>query len=65
MWMSETQIDIKPFARLVWDRLGEAAIFGSEPESDEEDEGEEIDLALPEVNDDPTEAVTMRESIMT
>ena len=57
MWDRESRIDIKPFARLAWDRLGEDGIFGT-PEKEEPDV-EEIDLALPEVND-PTEAVTMR-----
>jgi hypothetical protein len=57
MWERESLIDIKPFARLAWDRLGEAGIFG-EPENEEPDV-EEIDLSLPEVND-PTEAATVR-----
>jgi hypothetical protein len=28
IWERDQRIAIKPFARLVWDRLGEAAIFG-------------------------------------
>lgn len=57
MWEHESRIDIKPFARLAWDRLGEEGIFGT-PEKEDPDV-EEIDLALPEVND-PTEAATVR-----
>ncbi len=49
-WAPEEYIEVKPFARLLWDRLGEASLFGdlSEPV-------EEIDLALPGVDDpDPS-----------
>lgn len=58
MWDGGTRIDVKPFARLAWDRLGEAGIFGEEGSRSEPDE-EEIDLSLPEV-DDPGEAATLR-----
>ena len=50
MWDRDQHIAIKPFARLMWDRLGEAAIFGDAPEATKEPDAEEIDLALPEVN---------------
>lgn len=45
-WDADERIEIKPFARLLWDRVGEGRIFGdlSEPV-------EEIDLALPEMNE--------------
>ncbi|MDY3559750.1 hypothetical protein R5W23_000908 [Gemmata sp. JC673] len=45
-WAVQEHIEVKPFARLLWERLGEAHLFGdlSEPV-------EEIDLALPGVND--------------
>lgn len=36
-WEAGERIEIKPFARLVWDKLGEAAIFGDEPENPTED----------------------------
>jgi hypothetical protein len=49
-WDHGTRIAIKPFARLVWDRLGEAAIFGDEPEAEAVEE-EDVDLALPGVNE--------------
>lgn len=53
-WDLDERIEIKPFARLLWDRVGEAQIFGdlSEPV-------EEIDLALPGM-DDPEGAPTER-----
>jgi hypothetical protein len=56
MWDRDQRIAIKPFARLVWDRLGEAAIFGEGPATVDEDD---IDLALPTV-DAPDEAETVR-----
>jgi hypothetical protein len=46
-WEAEQRIAIRPFARLVWDRLGEAVIFGDEPPKAEE---VDIDLALPEAH---------------
>jgi hypothetical protein len=62
MWDRDQHIAIKPFARLVWDRLGEAALFGDEPpkakNGDEVDE-DDIELALPEV-DVPDEAETVQ-----
>jgi hypothetical protein len=36
-WEAAERIEIKPFARLVWDKLGEAAIFGDEPENPTDD----------------------------
>lgn len=58
-WEGGEHIEIKPFARIVWDRLGEAAIFGDAGEPEPE---EEIDLALPEVNaTQPTAAATVPE----
>jgi hypothetical protein len=50
MWSLNERIAIKPFAKLVWERLGEAAIFGSAPEKSFTQPEEEIDLSLPEVN---------------
>ena len=47
MWDRDQHIAIKPFARLVWDRLGEAGIFGDEPEREVEPD---IDLSLPGAN---------------
>lgn len=47
-WEAAEHIEIKPLARLIWDRLGEAAIFGDAPE--EEDAADAIDLSLPDVN---------------
>jgi hypothetical protein len=73
-WDGDSAIEVKPFARLAWNRLGEAAIFGEEPEEEESHEveaggeeaaeanaavEEEIDLSLPDVND-PDEVVTVR-----
>jgi hypothetical protein len=55
-WERDQHIAIKPFARLVWDRLGEAAIFGEVPAPVDKDE---IDLAVPEVNA-PEAAETVR-----
>jgi hypothetical protein len=53
MWDRDQRIAIKPFARLAWDRLGEAALFGDAPEPGGGDGGNEdaIDLARPEVNE--------------
>lgn len=50
-WAPEEHIEVKPFARLLWDRLGEAHLFGdlSEPV-------EEIDLALPGADEEPAPA---------
>jgi hypothetical protein len=60
MWDRDQHVAIKPFARLVWDRLGEAAIFGDEEEKKPADpDPEEIDLSLPEVNA-PENAETVR-----
>jgi len=53
-WEADEHIEIKPFARLIWDRLGEAAIFGDAPEPDV---SEDIDLSPPEVNE-PDDVVT-------
>lgn len=57
-WEAAEHIEIKPLARLLWDRLGEAGIFGDAPEAEEEEPeqtlapaAEDIDLSLPEVND--------------
>jgi hypothetical protein len=47
MWERDRRIAVKPFARLVWDRLGEAAIFGEKPAR--ADEGV-VDLAAPGVH---------------
>ncbi len=62
-WEAGQQIEIKPFARLIWDRLGEAAIFGDAPEEagDEHPAEGDIDLSLPEVND-PDGVETVRAS---
>ncbi len=59
MWEPASPIDIKPFARLVWDKLGEAEIFGEGQEVQETEASvpeltavaEEVDLALPDVNE--------------
>ncbi|HEY1187194.1 MAG TPA: hypothetical protein VGE74_06020 [Gemmata sp.] len=45
-WGADEPIEIKPFARLLWDRIGEARIFGA-PSGPVE----EIDLALPGMDD--------------
>jgi hypothetical protein len=64
-WEAGERIEIKPFARLVWEKLGESAIFGDTPEEAEEPEGEseevseDIDLSLPGV-DAPDNAETLR-----
>lgn len=64
-WEVGERIEIKPFARIIWDKLGEAAIFGDAPADDahaedghaepaehaEPVEEVDIDLALPEVNE--------------
>ncbi|AMV28502.1 hypothetical protein VT84_29120 [Gemmata sp. SH-PL17] len=49
-WGPHEHIEIRPFARVVWDRLGEAGVFGDPPALDEDD----VDLALPGA-DDPAE----------
>jgi hypothetical protein len=59
MWDHDERIAIKPFARLVWDRLGEAGIFEPLPPQTHTEPEEEIDLAMPEVNE-PDEAATVR-----
>ena len=59
-WEAAEHIEVKPFARLIWDRLGEAAIFGDAHEEErapEPDVSEDIDLSLPEVNE-PDDVVT-------
>lgn len=50
MWSPNERIAIKPFAKLIWQRLGEAAIFGNAPPKSDAQPEEEIDLSLPEVN---------------
>ena len=57
-WEASERIEIKPFARLIWERLGEAAIFGDAPAEAapaEPVESVDIDLALPEVNESDSE----------
>lgn len=66
MWDHGSPIEVKPFARLLWDRLGESAIFGAaptheapepavaEPAAEPAAAEEEVDLALPGV-DEPEE----------
>ena len=49
-WDTGEHIEIRPFARIVWDRLGEAGVFGDPPELEEDD----VDLALPGA-DEPVE----------
>lgn len=44
VWDRAQRIAVRPFARLAWDRLGEAAIFGDAPDPDD------VDLSLPGVN---------------
>lgn len=34
-WEATRHIEVKPLARLLWDRLGEAALFGDAPEDEE------------------------------
>lgn len=58
-WEAGERVEVKPFARLIWDRLGEAAIFGDMPEAQPADESEDIDLSLPDVNE-ADEAATVR-----
>jgi|GEM_PF-2801008 len=58
-WEVNEPIEVKPFGRLVWDHIGEAGIFGEEPERGAKQDEEEIDLSLPGVND-PQEAETVR-----
>jgi hypothetical protein len=50
MWERGERIDVRPFARLVWDRLGEAAVFGDDSD-DTPAPSEDIDLALPGADD--------------
>ncbi|MBN9122319.1 MAG: hypothetical protein J0I06_24795 [Planctomycetes bacterium] len=66
-WEAGEHIEIKPFARLLWARLGEAAIFGDAPAEREHEQiaipsdeeaaiepavgSEDVDLSLPEVNE--------------
>lgn len=71
-WEAGERIEIKPFARLIWDRLGEAAIFGDAPEPEPEpelepaDESEDVDLSLPGVDaTDEVETVRMAEKTKT
>jgi len=69
-WEASERIEIKPFARLIWDRLGEVAIFGDAPEPEPEpepaDESEDIDLSLPGVDaTDEVETVRMAEKTKT
>src|SRR5262245_28752782 len=45
MWERGEGIEIKPFARLVWDRLGEAAIFGDAPDAEAEEPLAEEEIA--------------------
>jgi hypothetical protein len=56
MWERDQHIAIKPFARLVWDRLGEAALFGDPPAKPDADD---IDLSLAQV-EEPNEGETVR-----
>ena len=51
MWERGERIAIKPFARLVWDRLGEDAIFAPVEEVPEAAASDEVDLAAPGVDD--------------
>lgn len=60
MWDRESPVEVKPFARLAWDRLGEAAIFGDAPAVEPPETSvaepaaageEEVDLALPDVDE--------------
>lgn len=51
-WEAGERIEVKPLARLLWDKLGEAAIFGDAPDgADEPDVSEDIDLSQPGVDD--------------
>jgi hypothetical protein len=59
MWDLGSPIEIKPFARLAWERLGEAAIFGDAPAEEETEAAvpeataaeEEVDLSMPDVDE--------------
>jgi len=69
-WEAGERIEVKPLARLIWDRLGETAIFGDEPEAEPEAEEpaaeDDIDLSLPGVNDsDEVETVRMADKTAT
>jgi hypothetical protein len=55
MWSPNERIAIKPFAKLVWDRLGESAIFDPAPQPSFTKPEEEIDLSLPDVNEPDAE----------
>lgn len=57
MWERTERIAIKPFARLVWDRLGEDAFFA--PDKPADAAAEEVDLAHPGV-DEPGSKQTNR-----
>jgi hypothetical protein len=59
MWERGERIAIKPFAKLVWDRLGEEAIFAPAEEVPEAAAADEVDLAVPGV-DDPGSRETTR-----
>lgn len=54
-WEAGRHIEIKPLARIVWDRLGEAAIFGEAPPREEpareEPAASDNDLTLPTETD--------------
>jgi hypothetical protein len=54
VWERDQHIAIKPFARLVWDRLGEAGVFGDGPRRPDTDD---IDLTPPAA---PEDAETIR-----
>ncbi len=61
MWDRNERIAIKPFAKLVWDRLGEVAIFDPAPQPSFTQPEEEIDLSLPDVNEpDAKETVRVK-----
>lgn len=52
-WDPDERIEVKPFARLMWDRVGEAEIFGEQPTvaenaPDDDDDDMVIDLAEPQ-----------------
>ena len=49
-WDPDGHIEVRPFARLLWDRVGEVGIFGAA-----DDPSEDIDLSLPGV-EEPTPA---------
>ncbi len=50
MWDRGERIDVRPFARLVWDRLGEAAVFDDTSDATPTPD-DDIDLALPDTNE--------------